>query len=1021
MPRGLVRAITDAVKWITAELVERDASVADLSALIQPESEATAANLAEIVTSYRGLLKRHALADAYVRVGGLIETWKRHGFSEPYAYLVLSEFASLNAVERAAFDALLPSFEQTIVTLAIPDVGEEAIESHRAFVGIRLMTEFFERYSPETIVANASNERSVPSEVARRLFQRHVSSLPVPNAGDCAFRVLRCANRREEVRTVARLIRQRVGRSSLSADFTRFTVVVPMWEPYQGLIEETFREYGLPTTVSRGIPLSEIPALRRIAKALGAMTPHSEGWTLETLLDVFESASFGVPEQASLEDRISRLLRRPVDLSGRRLEFDARRFDASFREAGITGPFDADGWFDRVALYQAHVAGYDESAPVTFTDDERRKQFESRIVEFAFDIAVLEHAVNAFGRVFTMSSPEPCADELSRLCTAFGIIRQAQPPKSPDAPEYREYSGWHAFKDAMNEMLETFQLITDVTGRGFDGTAFAEALAQAISDSDLQCFPPQCENGVRVIQTTQAVGESYEHLFIVGLVEGEFPRMRAANVYIAPDESRSRNPSVIALDPLPSERFRFREMLMNADSVTITYPTLETSKSLIRSPFVDDVLDVYGESESDEIAPQTDEERMPILSVREALVAMGQLTNADGSETLELPCANVAALIRTETLRSRLDAWSPYDGYLSPTPEIRAVLEAYSAKPYTVSELEAYARCPIRHFFGYLLGLRADDVFREDVSPNVRGQIVHEVLERFYRNLSANLGDDGIDRRVANRRMLAIAKETLRRYDALYPNLYWEEERHLLLRGLDNQDDEPGLLAAFLNVEFSPTVYSVTGQFTRSLYSELRIGKEPEPLGGTSASPSLTRRRRDGSGELAIEGRIDRVDVELKTGRYVVFDYKTGAIPSLTWTKNGYLFQLPIYLLALRGYDGVCGDGVASAFYNMRRPSDVGVKDALYVAEEASEANRNRTGRLSRDAFDAFLARTEERLSEIDDAIRNGRFHWTLADETIAGCRFCPYRDICRMNPSRRYAFVPTQPHYDPGVHEVNA
>lgn len=956
LSRGFVRAMAEGVAWVYVEQAEREIPLEELGEALQLDPPLMPRGI-EVASRYRAFLQARRLLDKHLQAEVLVETWQRQGFPEPCRFLVLDEFSAWSPLERSTLKALFPSFEETLVTLAIPDEGADALESHRAFEGIREMLAFLEPCCPQRIVAKPSGGRSRPAEVAQRLFQRQTKPL---EPGEPTFRLLRCANRREEVRTVARLIRERLRFDS--AAWRRFVVVVPTWRPYQGLIEETFREYGLPTTFGRGVPLSEIPVFRRIAKALSALSEFPEGWTPGVVRDVFEGAS--LPEGPSLRKRTEQLLGRPLEEPT--LPFDAHRLATWAQQAGVVEPFHPERWFHRVVLAWEGVG-------------ERGSSLESEKprCQLAHDIAVVEDAIGSFRRLLT-ATPEEFGETFRRLCVAYGIVRQTVPPPSPEAPEYREYSGWNAFEELLAEVEESFRILSLLTGNPPRGAAFAEALAQALADEARQCFPPQSEDGIRILSPEQALGESYDDLFIVGMVEGEFPR-RSSFAFDVPSG-----------DPLPLERFRFRELLRNAENVVLTYPVLELGREVVRSPFLEDVLEVYGTPNADEIAPLTEEERFPLLSVREVLLAMGQRQNPAGSEVLR--SSNVPVLLRMETLRSRLDEWSPYDGYLSETPAVRAALEADGIPLYTVSELETYARCPIRYFFAVRLRLHVGDPLREDVAPNVRGQVVHEILAHFYRDRNVDL-----DRETLNRRMLLAAEEVLRRYDAIYPNLYWEEERNALLRGLN--EAERGALAAFLDVECS-ALYPVKGEFTRSFYSELEV--------------SLTLPRRDGSGSFEVVGRTDRVDLDRKTGKYVVFDYKTGSAPSLKHTKEGYAFQLPFYLLALRGRGG-CREGVASAFYYVKGPAEVGFPDVLYVEEEATEENRNRSGRLPRDAFDAFLQQTLERFVEIEEHIRRGRFHWTLAAEEVAGCRFCPYREVCRMNPSRRDRFQTTQPHYAAG------
>jgi ATP-dependent helicase/DNAse subunit B len=296
-------------------------------------------------------------------------------------------------------------------------------------------------------------------------------------------------------------------------------------------------------------------------------------------------------------------------------------------------------------------------------------------------------------------------------------------------------------------------------------------------------------------------------------------------------------------------------------------------------------------------------------------------------------------------------------------PEVLAALADRPA--LSASALEAWASCPVRWFVERHLNPEA---LEPDAEPLRRGGLAHAVLEEVLRTLcgggrrlepdrlpEARAVLDEVLRRHAARRPLSVspvrARSALRRVEA---ELWRELERHAHDGG-----------------RYVPRHF------------ELGFGG-----GRDGDAPAVVL----AGGRLALQGRIDRVDVSDDGGRAVVVDYKgrSGGAARDRWAQDGHL-QVGLYMLALRELLGV------EAVGGLYQP--VGARDGhprgllLDGGDDGLQAKG--ADRAGREEFDETLRAVEEAALAAAAQLRAGRLE--PRPET---CGWkgggCTYPSICR-------------------------
>ena len=236
-------------------------------------------------------------------------------------------------------------------------------------------------------------------------------------------------------------------------------------------------------------------------------------------------------------------------------------------------------------------------------------------------------------------------------------------------------------------------------------------------------------------------------------------------------------------------------------------------------------------------------------------------------------------------------------------PAPRPPLHARPRK-LSVTRIESWMRDPYAIYARHILGLRPLDPLEADPAAADRGNIIHEILDRFIRSVPGDLPAD------AEQKLAEIGKD------------------------------------AFQSIAGHPVVKAFWWpRFLR--VAEWFIGVERQRRHMLRASSTEVRGALTLSapaGDFTLTAVADRID-RLADGGYSILDYKTGSPPTDKDIKNGFAPQLPLEaaIAAAGGFEGLDADDVAGlAFWRLSGGAPAGaIKDVKgnleQIAEEARE------------------------------------------------------------------------------------
>jgi len=731
--------------------------------------------------------------------------------------------------------------------------------------------------------------------------------------------------------------------------------------PYARLLDEQLTAAGLPFHVSSQRTLAESVAGHALLHLLDLRT---EDYARAEVLDWLADA--------------------PIrDSAGRNVP--AARWDRLSRDAGVSRSHRL--WRDRL---DHHAQGIADGRADVADDDEhaeaRRERYDRRIADC--------HALAAF------------VDEVADACESVaGATTWAGVSKALRSTLLR-FLGATMHIDHWGRATDAARWVS-VEQSAYDGVLAAVAAMAALDTADgpaptydlvRQAVATELDRGlpsgttlgrgVTVAALRDVAGADLDLLIVLGMTETSFPPTLREHPILRDVERSAAGCGLLTLaDRRRTDRRDYLAAVASARTVVLSTPRADTraQRALHPSPWwMATAAKLHGGPlrvqqlatlnapwlvrHDSFVTSLMDADRHVSESEYDVALALGGHGDAVAAIDSRYARARGAVIARRD------GTFGPWTGRVDPLDDaLRASVDAR----LSATSLQQWAMCPLSFFLKRVLGVReleAPDE-EESVNPAVKGSLVHEVLERFFREtLAAADGPSGRDPAEAwttaeiarAHELLDVAADELQASGRTGRPLLWQAQRTRLHR-----------------------------QLTRilSVDSVLRAQRRARPIAledsfGRGSEPPLEL-HLERSGTVALAGSIDRVD-RTDAGGLVVTDYKTGKdssydrIPQVGKREStgsdlvdrGRKLQLVLYGLAARQRHGGPQTPVESYYWFVEQGS------LHRGAEIGSEAER--------------------RLLDVVDVtvqgIRNGVYPAHPGAEGYFGwesCGFCAYDRVC--------------------------
>ncbi|MSO57207.1 MAG: PD-(D/E)XK nuclease family protein [Acidobacteria bacterium] len=442
-------------------------------------------------------------------------------------------------------------------------------------------------------------------------------------------------------------------------------------------------------------------------------------------------------------------------------------------------------------------------------------------------------AVAAADELRALSAPERPSVQLAALA-AFLDAHDRRPPAGDPLHE-RHRRARAAVLSAIHGLRRAHEHLDD------SPAPIAGAIAMIRRWIEGQTFSPRAgTSGVQLLDAQAARYGDFDEVFLVGLIEGEWPQRSSKNIFY-PSSLLGQLDWPDSRMALAGERAAFQD-LMTLARRQVHLSTFELENDSIVGPSV-----FLEEADRLGVRMLTREAARPgRIFVHEGLTGDPVAAEAVDGEA--------AAWLDLRTGRSEA-AGGQFHGAAA----------SYQPAAYSVSSLERYLQCPFRFFSERVLDLREDPEDETTLNPKELGIFVHEVFQKFFEEWNRQ-GHRGITpENLAQAR--AIFGEVIEPLLAMLP----EDEAVIQRTRLLGSAADEGLAEAVFQVEAEWETPVVERLLEQALEGEFEITTETE------------------SRRIALRGKADRIDL-LQDGTFRIIDYKLSRAPD-----RKLALQLPIY------------------------------------------------------------------------------------------------------------------------------
>ena len=939
--------------------------------------------LALIYDEYQRVLQEYGLVDGEGLFWLLRDELRKEEARKnlrQFDLLLVDGIHDLTRAEEDVLIALTDAVEETVIALDFSGRRDERTEAARE------LFESFSRRPSVNLVEFVPECQPLPmkTHIHSQLFARP-SALERAVPAEGRIEVQACIDPQDEVRTIAERIKSLAREYGDAFDIRTVCVAFPEVRDYASLVCELFPRCGIPFELSAGMPLAQAPVTASIMHLLATVCDdYQRRDVIECLLSPYLSF---IPEE------------RETDASSPTV--DGNEADVISREAGVIGT--KEQWRSALSRHKDWVQDEIMRYSTGRFDPERGEEPDVRIARLKSRAAHVEALRAQIESFFELVAP--LEDELSphefREC--LRTILERLRVQEQIAKGYSLGLGAEDVRRDARAFRQTLKCLDGVvfsagfsTRKCFHLSQYVDMLTSALSQTRYR--PWALSAGVRVTRAQDARGLDADYLFLGGLVEGQFPRIRTQDIFLS-DSFRSELGIKVVPTVESEDRLVFYQCLSRArQRVTLSYPMSVGGDERLRSPFVEEVLRIFEievRPPSCLAQPGTEAEFQTVMGRQltratndhAPTVAVFRAWEADQTETAR----NVLRNLHIRKARSEPPYRSKYQGLLDSEFALARLRRHWPVKrAFSITQLEAYGKCPFSFFVSRVLGIEPLEDPSEDLTPLERGDILHRIFRRYYTERRDTDSADKNDLEALREHIKRIAEEEIGQWRQL--GLFWEAEFETIVG--NPSENRPGLLDLFVEAEFEAAqAGSARPKFFEVAFGKTRRSDYTDP---NLSLPEVTIRAGD-KAFVKLAGKIDRIDLT-DDNEFVVVDYKTGSgVPRRGELRAGVSLQLPVYIFAVE--QGKNWKPLGGRYYQVHSLDKVKADSVLL-----RNAYRHLTatkGGVNEEDYEEILEIARQSIFSYARAIRAGRFP-PMSHRLHPWCqKGCQFSDICRVDHAR--------------------
>ena len=907
---GFVVALRTLLEELKRAGIRRDDFRQAIHKLPRPEPRLT--ELIQIYTAYQDWLLDHGWADTEGQgwLAALVLE-DQPDLGRHLRLLVVDGFDEFNRTQLDVLKRLADRAAETVVTMTGSSGSSPRPVLRRFTRALHVVSQTL-NLTPEPL-SQPGQTAFTPllAHLEANLFETHSQpktspdykkvKTQLPGSEITSLTMLEAQNWAEEVRAALRWLKARLVRDQMLP--VEVALLARDLTPYRPFIEEIAAEFGLTIHVREGLSLAANPAITALLSLLALPTAAENGngnWARRLVIEAWRSPYF-------------------EDLTPGMTPRDADHLDAVARNGLVIQGLDQ--WQEALTHLVKQAAHHDEAtAPSAAVDEDfvRPEQLSSveadalrhRFAAFVARLtppgqaSLLEYASfveNLIGDdpELRPASPDDKSPEAGR--NDLGLVNRA---RTVPATASRDIAALRTFKDVLRGLVLAESALGPSDGilhnsdliRGQVETItydrFYDELRNAVQGTPYYPPPPEpARSAVPVLSVLNARGLSFRAVALVGLAEGEFPRVEREDVLLREEDRRALQKAGLAN----------LESRLHGDEITFFYQAITRTreKLLLCRPYLADDGQTWEPSPYwqevrrlidapvQHIRPEDPTPLSEVASLPEFMRTATQLKLADRDVFNNLSAIDGTHLLHTAAvLNARLtsEPQGPFEGDLTDLAQRFAV--AYGPEHvWSSSRLEAYGLCPHHFWLGQDLALETRQPPDQGFDVFILGSMYHEILEKIYSQ--AGTKADG-------EQLLALVPEIAAAVFEAAPEQY---------------GFRPTPLWAIQRRELEQIIARTVVALTEATVASTPLVQE-QVFGMRDELPLVVQGQDD---EFRVRGFIDRVDQD-EAGRLHIIDYKSGSTPiSGRDLAEGRRLQIALYALAAR--DALNLGDIADGFY----------------------------------------------------------------------------------------------------------
>jgi ATP-dependent helicase/DNAse subunit B len=816
-----------------------------------------------------------------------------------------------------------------------------------------------------------------------------------------------CTDRFLEMEEIARRVKGQMVRSRVGAQ--EILVVVRNLKKYKSAIVSAFTDAGIPHYIDDSIEIKKLPFVQFI---LNLLKLSCDDFPRRTLVDCLRSPYLN-RETTKLSkwdvDSIDRSSIKNSIVSSRKHWADLFRdkFARDKEQEENSAPENVDELAD-------DIAELDEAERLA--KQELREANSAVLLETISNQpqAPVDNAqqLSLFGLLQPQENA-PVDRNRAILAKTLSLIDRLTPPELRTVSEYitwtedlfeellspsisAKFGGskrkWLEQK-ALTELRRCFQaLLLEEAFLGEEVISFSQfihRLETLVENGNFRSLPTVA-NAVTICGADLAPNRLYKHVFVGGLVEGEFPRKASQAGFIGADEiARWATFGVDIANPRfhPAFESALYENLINRskDCVHLSYPLVEfTGDELLPSFFLTEGKEKF---DADDVVFMTGAKTEPISSrnlitgilAHEAdslkYETFSQMAESSAFADVRNLCESIFNNVSLSHGRIGNSRQTVYNGYLVDqvmTGALRVPLPEF----WSATKLSDYGKCSFKFWASHVVRAQPIEEPSLGLDPMLLGRTYHKAMELFYRalqqaNLTLSFAPDDVNKIFET--AVDEALEWLVKSTGFRPSEFFQyDKQEIRFR-----------LRRFLSKEILRIEKDKHGFIPHAFETAFGIERE------SNSYPALII--KDENRQIAIRGIIDRIDImsgtesSSKPGVRLV-DYKSGSgAIAKEESYSGRSLQLGIYALAVERSIMPGSEALQGVFLS------------IGSGEQSGSLSFGSFEKQKDEDFDQpkLLELTENHIKKFVDSIARGNF--MVAPSATSVCKTCEHNMICRV------------------------